>query len=60
MHCCRYYLLQFLAQVPLGSDLKSEQKYEEMVDILSALHKNVPMDPSTEVLEVPGCDAPGK
>ncbi len=29
-----------------------------MVDILSALHKYVPSDPSTEDVEVPGCDVP--
>jgi len=41
-------------QVPLGIQLKSEQKHEDMVDIVHGLHKYVPRDPTTETVQVPG------
>ncbi len=52
--CCSY------VQVPLRIELKSEQKYEEMVDILGSLHKYVPRVPTTEMVEVAGCEEPVK
>lgn len=39
--------------MPLGIELKSEQKYEEMVDILSSLHKYVPTVTTTEKVTLP-------
>ena len=44
--------------MPLGIQLKSESKYEEMADIIRSLHKYVPRDPTTEAVDVPGCSAP--
>ncbi len=51
--CCSY------VQVPLGIQLKSEQKYE-MVEIRGSLHKYVPRVPTTEMVEVAGCEEPLK
>ena len=51
-------LVNCLIQVPLGIELKSEQKYEDMVAILGSLHKYVPRVPTTEIVEVPGCEEP--
>ena len=45
-------------QVPLGIQLRSEQKYEEMADIIRFLHKYVPRDPTTTTVSVPGCSTP--
>ena len=50
---CVYYI-----QVPLGIELKSEQKVEEMVAILDSLQKYVPKIPRREKIYVPGCVEP--
>ena len=42
--------------MPLGIELKSEQKTEEMVSILESLQQYVPRVPANEVVEVPGCE----
>lgn len=39
--------------MPLGIELKSEQKLDEMVQIMASLHKYVPMDTSTQVVTLP-------
>ena len=44
-----------VSQVPLGIELKSEQKLDEMVAILDSLQKYVPMVPKTKNVTVPGC-----
>ena len=42
--------------MPLGIELKSEQKTEEMVAIIETLQHYVPRVPAIEVVEVPGCE----
>lgn len=52
-----YYVI-YNYQVPLGIQLKSEQKYEDMVEILDDLQKYVPKVVKVEEKSVPGCDVP--
>lgn len=40
-------------QVPLGIIMKNENKVDEMVDILSALHQYVPMKECTATVNLP-------
>ena len=44
----------FTFQVPLGIILKSEQKNDEMQDILDDLHQYVPTVTTTEKINPPG------
>jgi len=46
-------LLLIHLEGPLGIELKSEQKLDEMVDIMASLHKYVPIDTSTQVVMLP-------
>ena len=42
--------------MPLGIQLRSEQKLEDMVEILSVLHKYVPRVTTTEKVHIPECE----
>ena len=46
----------YISQVPLGIITKSENKTDEMVDILSHLHQYVPMKVETKIINVPDTD----
>ena len=48
MHTC------ISTQVPLGIILKGEQKYEEMIEVLTHLSKYVPTVTTTETVPVAG------
>ena len=39
--------------MPHGIELKSEQKLDEMVQIMASLHKYVPIDTATQVVTLP-------
>ena len=39
--------------MPVGIELKSEQKLEDMVDILASLHKYIPMVTTTKTVTLP-------
>ena len=45
-------------QVPLGITMKNENKIDEMVQILSSLHKYVPSTQETLEVEVEGEEEP--
>ena len=47
-------MLLYLIQVPLRIILKSEQKHDEMVQILDHLHQYVPTVTTTRTVDVPG------
>ena len=49
-----------MTQVPLGTHLKGEQKYEEMIDVLSHLHQYVPTITSVNEVTIEGEDEPVK
>lgn len=46
--------MSYFPQIPLGIVLKGEQKYEEMIEVLTHLTKYVPTVSTEETVPVPG------